>query len=98
MKQTFVACGLLVLVVGATAHAGNVLVVDDDGAECPNADFTAIQDAVTAAAPGDKILVCAGTYHERVVITKDELTLEAKGKPGEVIVDADLIGNGMTIS
>jgi parallel beta-helix repeat protein len=87
------------LFVGATSSGGtNVLIVDNDGVDCPDADFTTIQGAVTAAAPGAKILVCAGTYHERVVISKDELTLEAKGAPGEVIVDADLIGNGITVS
>jgi parallel beta-helix repeat protein len=99
MKQSLLVLGVSLLLSGATSSgATNVLVVDNDRAECPAAEFTAIQAAVTAAAPGDKILVCAGTYHERVLITKDELTLEAKGKPGEVIVDADLIGNGITIS
>jgi parallel beta-helix repeat protein len=88
-----------VLFLGGSLTGGmNVLVVDNDGMDCPNADFMAIQDAVTAAAPGAKILVCAGTYHERVLIDKSGLTLEAQGAPGEVIVDADLIGNGITVS
>ena len=65
-----------------------VIVVDDDRVECPNADFTSIQAAVVAAAPGDRILVCAGTYHEQVTVPKDGLSLLAKGKPGEVVVDA----------
>ncbi len=65
-----------------------VIVVDDDRADCPNADFNSIQAAVEAAAPGDRILVCAGTYHEQVTVPKDGLSLLAKGKPGEVVVDA----------
>jgi parallel beta-helix repeat protein len=64
-----------------------VLVVDNDLADCPNADFTTIQAAVTAAEPGTTILVCAGTYVEWVVIQKNELRLLAKGKPGEVVLD-----------
>jgi hypothetical protein len=64
-----------------------VLVVDNDGADCPNADFTTIQAAVDAAEPGSTILVCAGTYVEWVVIEKDELRVLTKGKPGDVVLD-----------
>jgi parallel beta-helix repeat protein len=68
--------------------AGPALVVDNDMAECPNADFTSIQAAVTAAEPGTTILVCAGTYLEWVVIIeKDNLKLLARGKPGDVVLD-----------
>ena len=53
------------------------LIVDDDMLDCPNAQFTSIQAAVSAAAPGDKIKVCRGLYMEQVTIpnTKDGLTL-----------------------
>lgn len=40
-------------------------VVDDDLAECPDADFTTatgIQQAITVAPPGARIRVCAGVY------------------------------------
>lgn len=63
------------------------LVVDDDGAECPEADFTSIQAAVTAAAPGDEIVVCAGTYHEQVTVSKNDVTIVANDE-GDVVVDA----------
>jgi len=39
-------------------------VVDDDRAECSDANFTSIQDAIDHAAPWDTIVVCAGTYDE----------------------------------
>jgi hypothetical protein len=39
-------------------------VVDDDKAQCPNANFTSIQKAVDFAAPWDTIVVCAGVYQE----------------------------------
>jgi parallel beta-helix repeat protein len=51
------------------------LEVDDDKVECKKAPFTSIQAAVTAAAPGDSIKVCPGTYTEQVRITKDDLKL-----------------------
>jgi parallel beta-helix repeat protein len=65
----------------------HTLVVDDDRADCPRADFTSIQAAVTAAEPGSTILVCPGTYYEWVVIAKDDLRLLAKGQPGDVVLD-----------
>ena len=86
------------LLFGGSSRAGTtVWVVDDDGADCRNADFTTVQAAVVAASPGDTILVCAGTYHERVNIAKNDLTLRGKGATADVIVDADLIGNGIKI-
>jgi parallel beta helix pectate lyase-like protein len=60
-----------------TSPSGNMLIVDDDMQNCPNAQFTRIQDAVNAAPPGAMIKVCAGTYIEQVQIPagKDGLTL-----------------------
>ncbi len=67
----------------AVSAAGTkVPVVDNDRVECPKADYTSIQAAVTAADPGSTILVCAGTYNEWVVIeNKNDLRLLAKGLP-----------------
>jgi len=61
----------------AASSNDGTLTVDDNGADCPNAQFTTIQSAVDAAAPGAKIKVCAGTYVEQVTIPagKDGLTL-----------------------
>ena len=64
----------------ASSASGDLLIVDD-GADCPNADYPTIQSAVTAAGPGDKIKVCRGIYQEQVVIPagKDGLTLFSAG-------------------
>jgi len=66
-------------------------------------DFTTIQDAVNAAAPGGKVEVAAGTYDEQVVIDKS-LTLQGAGdttivKPSSAvklttILDSHWWGNG----
>jgi nitrous oxidase accessory protein NosD len=81
------ALSLLVLILafgllGAThlADAATVWVVDDDGAQCPSAGFTTIADAITAASPGDTIVVCPGSY-AATTITK-RLTLS--GFTGEL--------------
>ncbi|WP_079049664.1 right-handed parallel beta-helix repeat-containing protein [Streptomyces torulosus] len=55
--------------------AQSVLVVDDNGVQCPGAPFTTIQAAITAASPGDVIRVCAGTYNEVVTVNKANLQL-----------------------
>lgn len=88
-----IALGLVVgaLAFGPNALAGTTLVVDDDGADCPNADFTSIQAAVTAAAAGSRVIVCAGTYNEEVTIAppKNDLSVVAKGPLGSVVVDGE---------
>ncbi len=37
---------------------------------CRSAAFRTIQSAVSAASPGGTVVVCPGTYHEQVVLTK----------------------------
>ncbi|MEV6651019.1 right-handed parallel beta-helix repeat-containing protein [Streptomyces sp. NPDC051219] len=79
MKKTILVA---VCVAAATAFpavpsqaAQTVLVVDDNGVQCPGAPFTTIQAAITAASPGDEIRVCAGTYNEVVTVNKANLRL-----------------------
>src|SRR5689334_25386726 len=42
----------------SSSSSGSMLIVDDDHLDCPNAQFTTIQAAVTAAPPGATIKVC----------------------------------------
>ncbi len=84
MKKTmFVVCASLFALLCATrpalAQTANVkanILVDDDKVQCPSAQYTTIQAAVNAAASGDVIRVCAGTYPEQVTISTP-LTLRA---------------------
>ncbi len=74
------------LLAPASAAAQEQHVVDDDRVECPSADHTSIAAAVAAAAPGDTVSVCDGTYREgsagagasALTIDKD-LTLRGAG-------------------
>ncbi|MEM2925682.1 MAG: NosD domain-containing protein, partial [Methanocellales archaeon] len=68
-------------------------VVDDDKVQCPNANFTRIQDAVNASMDGDTILVCNGTYVENVWVNKS-LNITGIDNP---VVNANQIGSGFTL-
>jgi parallel beta-helix repeat protein len=84
--------GLFSLGSTATAAPSKVLVVDDNGVECRNAQYTSIQAAVNAASPGATIKVCPGTYMEQVTIPagKNGLTLRSERKE-EAIIKAPLV-------
>jgi hypothetical protein len=75
------ACALALPVSDRAAAEPATLVVDRDGVQCGDADFTSIQAAVNAAQPGDLIRVCPDHYSEKVVVDKP-LTL--KGDPDAV--------------
>src|SRR2546428_5026514 len=45
------------------------------GMSCTSPGYPTIGAAVTAAMPGDTIMVCAGLYAEQVQINKNKLTL-----------------------
>jgi hypothetical protein len=51
----------------------NVWTVDDNKAQCPNAEFTNIQEAVETASPWDTIVVCPGVYEESSTPVNSEL-------------------------
>jgi hypothetical protein len=57
-------------------HSGKTLYVspwgnsNNNGESCRSAGFSTIQSAVSFAPAGDTVIVCRGTYHEQVVITK----------------------------
>src|SRR4051794_20419560 len=51
-----------------SGNSDGMLIVDNDGLDCPNWEYNTIQSAVDDAQPGDKIKVCRGTYIEQVTI------------------------------
>ncbi|HEX2054708.1 MAG TPA: right-handed parallel beta-helix repeat-containing protein [Actinomycetota bacterium] len=72
---------LLGVLAGPAKAQSKPLVVDKDRAQCPNADFTSIQQAVAAAAPNDEIHVCPDLYTESVTIDKP---VKLRGRLGAV--------------
>jgi parallel beta-helix repeat protein len=63
-------------------------------ASCGSAAYQSIGAAVSAVAQGGKVVVCAGTYHEDVAVTK---TLSLVGESGTVI-DATNHNNGILVT
>src|SRR3989442_25432 len=72
---TALASFALVSAPAAVAAGPRTLFVDDDRQQCPAADFTSINAAISAARPGDMVKVCPGIYHETVVVDKSDLVL-----------------------
>lgn len=86
MKRLGIALAALAaaLVMAAPASAAT-WIVDDNGLDCLDANQVSIQAAVTAAAPGDNIKVCAGVYNEEVDVTKPGLKLYSTPKRAAII-------------
>jgi parallel beta-helix repeat protein len=79
----------LMLLPSALAASNHTWVVDNDLADCPNADANTIQGAMALAQPGDLVLVCEGTYNEQVFIgaADSDISVKARGPLGSVVVD-----------
>jgi hypothetical protein len=69
---------------------------DDGVLEVPG-EFESIQAAVDASSPGDLVLIDAGTYHEAVNVTTDEITIRGLDR-NEVILDGEFeLDNGIRV-
>lgn len=94
---TLAAAGALL--VGAVGLAG----CGSDDAAGPQirrvgSDYDTIQDAVDAAAPGDLVLIGAGTYREAVKVTTPRLVIRGEDR-NEVVLDGrNQLTNGIEIS
>jgi pectin methylesterase-like acyl-CoA thioesterase len=55
---------------GDQGNSGAVRVVGQPNTPCPNAQYTTIGAAVTAANPGDVIAICPALYPEQLIIRK----------------------------
>ena len=96
MRSTiFIICLVALLSAIIPPVSATTWYVDDSG----GADFTAIQDAVNAASPGDTVRVRDGTYREVLAIDR-QVTLEAVNRGMVRIVvsaAAQVTADGVTI-
>jgi parallel beta-helix repeat protein len=95
-----VVAAAALLAFAQPALAEHKLIVDDDLAQCPEADYTSIQAAVMAAPAGSTVFVCEGTYEEEVLIAtpaKNGLRLIGDG-PDKVVIDGNgALNNGIEL-
>ena len=85
-----------VLTLAAVSWAGgNALVVTQNSVPYPH--FTTIQSAVDAAAPGDWIIIDAGTYNEAVYITTPNIHLRGIDRNAVVLDGQHMAGNGIEV-
>lgn len=82
----------------------DALVVDDDATlptgDCPDAEYSTIQAAITDANPGDTVRVCEGTYPESVRVATGDITLLAVGDATIDAGQADavhILASGVTL-
>jgi hypothetical protein len=74
-----------------TAEPGaSVWTVDDNGAQCPNAQFEHIQEAVEYASPWDTIVVCPGVYAEQSTPVNSTLNAVATGATNGLTINKPL--------
>jgi nitrous oxidase accessory protein NosD len=98
-RSAFLALASGVIACAASANAAQIF-VDDDHGQCPNAQYTSIQTAVTAASPGDTVNVCSGTYPEQVVINK-KLTVqgyETTNRNQAIVMPIGAVANSTSLS
>jgi parallel beta-helix repeat protein len=110
MRAIVFSFGFASLLVAVPAAAVDRL-VDDNLVPCVSGPLPVhgtIGDAVAAAAPGDTIVVCAGTYTEHVSVAQDNVTLRGQGHvkvvgPGSSghgfrVTGADVVIQGLDVS
>ena len=91
----FVLMAGILLASSEQAFAGPKITVGD----CKNAQYSTIQAAVNAAAPGSEIVVCAGTYVEQITVPtgKDNLTLRSDKALTAIIKAPSILTGGKAI-
>jgi hypothetical protein len=86
----------LVMGFAATALAGpKTLVVTQASVTYPH--YTSIQDAVNHAAPGDWVLIDAGTYNEAVYVVTPNIHIRGIDRNAVVLDGQHQVGNGIEV-
>ena len=94
-SRALAACCLVVFLLPPAAWAQVTRIVDDDGlGSAASCDDTAVAfatpgAAIAAAANGDTVLVCPGTYIGRVIFFGKSVALRSVAGPAVTILDGD---------
>ena len=94
MRQAAILVGIaaagLMIPSGVTSVSAMTLRVSATGGSCSDAKFTTVQDAINAARPRDKVVVCAGIYDEQLLVDKP---LSIRGNSGAVVRPSGMVAN-----
>ena len=94
MKKSgvFVGTGVLaaLLALNSAVLAGNTITVCWDG----SGDYTTIQAGINAAANGDEVVVCPGTYYENISFGGKNIILTSTDPDNPSVVAATIIDAG----
>jgi parallel beta-helix repeat protein len=88
MRRVLALCIGTIAVAAAFAPpalAGRI-VVDNDFADCPDADTNSIEVGVEMANPGDTVFVCRGIYSEMVTMEPDDSDIRVRGQDVDDVV------------